>query len=158
MGRVRSSEHSDGYYFCCKTISSPLLKLSDPCQGQWKEWPESVRCRCTANGDFFFILLCWHGLSRYIKYNVPTHFTLQVGKRYVRFHSLHSLPVLSQRVRAHVAVQSWASFMSLAGALLGIFLHCSFFNLGLQNQKLFPGCTDDYLTLGKVSNTLKYLT
>lgn len=158
MGQVRSSEHSDGYYFYCKSISSPLLKLSNPYQGQWKEWPESVRCRCTANGlFFFFLLLCWHGLSRYIKYNVPTHFTLQVGVRNVHFHSLHSRPVLSQRVRAHVAVQSWASFMSLTGTLLGIFLQCSFLNLGLQNQKLFPGCTGDYLALGKVSNTLKYL-
>lgn len=157
VGWIRSSKHNDGYYFCCKSISAPLLKLSNPASGSersdLKVWDVNALPM-----DFFFILLCWHGLSRYIKYNVPTHFTLHVGVRYVHFHSLHSLPVLSERVWAHVAVQSWASFMSLAGTLLGIFLHCSCFNLGLQNQKLFPGCADDYLTLRKVSNTLKYLT
>lgn len=117
------------------------------------------RCEISMHRQWiFFILLCWCGPSRYIKYSVPTHFTLHAGLRYVHFHSLHLLPFLSERVRAHVAVQSWASFMSLAGTLLGIFLHCSCLSLGLQNQKLFPDCADDYLTLGKVSNTLMYLS
>jgi len=49
-------------------------------------------------------------------------------------------------------------FYELTCNAAGVFLHCSFFNLSLQNQKLFSGCTDDYHTLGKVSNTLKYLT
>lgn len=132
------------------TFSSCLTPSGDSRRNHMEEWDADALPK-------HFLYHCRHSFSRYIKYNVPTHFTLQVRVRYVHFHSLHSLSVLSQRVRTHVAVQSWASFMSLAGTLLGIFLCWSFFNLNLQNQKLFPGCADDCLTLGKVSNTLKYL-
>ena len=48
-----------------------------------------------------------------------------------------SLFALSQRVRAHVAVQSWASFMSLPATLLGSFFTAAFLILACKIRSSF---------------------